>query len=101
MSDVVHLSKWCCHDEDETWCGAAWPYERAIADATCIPCMRAAAAYGHEAYKREAELLGLSPVENWEARARLLERLLELACNDDDLGSPLVSRLRNEGWNAP
>jgi len=73
-ADPIHLSKWCCYDEDEMWCGEM-PFGNQTRDlnkATCFVCLRAAADYGHAGYMREAQLLGLDPLNADEALRRVV-----------------------------
>jgi hypothetical protein len=53
----IHLSKWCCYDEDEMWCGEMPGRQtREIDEATCINCLTEAVAYGNAALARRGEL---------------------------------------------
>lgn len=53
--DVVHLSKFCCYDEDTMWCDeylTAVLQTRSLDEATCLACLEAAIEYGDAARKR-------------------------------------------------
>lgn len=60
IRNVVHLSRYQCHDEDEMWCSPRSPTSqtRDIADATCPECLEAAMRYGFRCALRRAEVAG-------------------------------------------